>query len=322
MSKLNSSNLSSDTSRLKQEALEWQVTLWSGEVTAEQYRAFEVWQQSSDLHQQTWAEIEGLQQRLHAVPGSAFSLIKDQPDSLKRRRLIQLLSVAAITGITVPAARKSEAWQMLAADYRTYAGQQRELVLADGSKLMMNTATALDIDYSASSRKLILRQGEIYVTTAPDVTRARPLLVETEHGVAEALGTKFNVRLKPHATTVSVHDGAVRLSSENGFHALTLASGMQATLSENAVTRATPVGNESAWIDGQLVAEQMRLGSFLDELARYRAGIIRYDQRVADMLVSGVFPLPDTDRILQSLLQALPLHIHSFSRYLITVHAA
>lgn len=311
-----------EDAQLQQEALEWQVLLWSGEVTDDQQHAFEAWLARSALHQQAWSEIEAMQQKLQLVPQATIGLVRHKISSAKRRRFMQMLGLAAVTGSAVPIVRQSEGWQALAADYRTHTGQQEKIVLADGSQLIMNTSTSVDIAYSEHERRLVLYEGEIYISTAPDHSQARPLLVQTRHGTATALGTKFNVRLKHHETRVSVHEGAVRLRSDNGLHDLTIASGMQAGLLNGALSKISANGNETAWLDGKLVAEQLRLGDFLDELSRYRTGVIRYDQTVANMLVSGVFPLSDTDRVLQSLLQALPLRIDYFSKYWVTVHAA
>jgi transmembrane sensor len=314
-------NPSAEYANARQQALEWQVVLWSGEVTAAEQQSFEEWLTLSDLHQQAWREIGVMQKKLQLVPDRTIALLKDTTHSAKRRRLLQMLGLAAVTTGTVPIVRNSESWQTLAADYRTHTGQQEKILLADGSQLMMNTATSVDVAYSEHERRLILHQGEIYISTAPDARQARPLLVQTRHGTAQALGTQFNVRLKPHETRVAVHQGQVKLRPENGLYSLVIGSGKQAGFSNDAVTTLTPSTNESAWLDGKLVAEQMRLGAFLDELSRYRSGVIRYDQTVANMVVSGVFPLLDTDRVLQSLLQALPLRVDYFSRYWVTVHA-
>jgi transmembrane sensor len=312
-------NPSAEYGHAQKQALQWQVILWSGEVTAAEQQSFEEWLTASDVHQQAWREIGVMQQKLQLVPDRAVSLLKDKTYSAKRRRLLQMLGLAAVSAGTVPIVRNSESWQTLAADYRTHTGQQEKIVLADGSQLMMNTATSVDIAYGDHERRLILHQGEIYISTAADETR--PLLVQTRHGTAQALGTQFNVRLKPHETRVAVHQGQVKLRSENGLYSLVIASGKQAGFSNDAVTTLTTNTNESAWLEGRLVAEQMRLGAFLDELSRYRSGVIRYDHTVANMVVSGVFPLLDTDKVLQSLLQALPLRIDYFSRYWVTVYA-
>jgi transmembrane sensor len=306
----------------QQQALEWQVVLWSGEVTVEQQQLFEAWISHHPEHQQAWAEVQRMQQKLQSVPQQAIGLIRDKQPSSERRRLLRMLGFAVVTAGTVPVVRQSDTWQALAADYRTHTGQQEKVMLADGSQLIMNAATALDIAYSASERKLILHEGEIHLNSAEHSTPNRPLRVQTRHGVATAMGTSFNVRLKPHETRVSVYEGAVQLQSHHGQQSLLVTKGMQAAIQTNALTPVTTNGNESAWLEGKLVAEQQRLGDFLDELSRYRSGVIRCDHVAANLVVSGVFPLQDTDRVLQSLAEAMPLRIDYFSRYWVTVHAA
>ncbi len=56
----------------------------------------------------------------------------------------------------------------------------------------------------------------------------------------------------------------------------------------------------AAWTRGVLVAEDMRVADFVAELARYRPGVLRCDRRVAELRVTGVFSLRDTDRALET----------------------
>ena len=58
-----------------------------------------------------------------------------------------------------------------------------------------------------------------------------------------------------------------------------------------------------------LVADDMRLGDFLAELSRYRSGHLGWDPAVAELRLVGAFPLGDTDRILASLEESLPLRV-------------
>ena len=71
-----------------------------------------------------------------------------------------------------------------------------------------------------------------------------------------------------------------------------------------------------------LVASDMRLDRFIDELRRYRPGLITLAPEVAGLRLSGVFPLADTDRILQSLVQVLPVRIHVPVRYWVRIGPA
>lgn len=77
--------------------------------------------------------------------------------------------------------------------------------------------------------------------------------------------------------------------------------------------------NVGAWVDGMLVASQMRLADFLAELGRYRHGQLGCSERVADLRISGSYPLDDSERILQMLEVALPVRVRRFTRYWVTV---
>lgn len=68
-----------------------------------------------------------------------------------------------------------------------------------------------------------------------------------------------------------------------------------------------------------LVASQMRLADFLAELGRYRHGQLGCSEQVADLRISGSYPLDDSERILQMLEVALPVRVRRFTRYWVTV---
>ncbi|MGV2834146.1 hypothetical protein ACNPOQ_10385, partial [Pseudomonas shirazensis] len=77
--------------------------------------------------------------------------------------------------------------------------------------------------------------------------------------------------------------------------------------------------DRGAWVDGMLVAAQMRLADFLDELSRYRHGRLSCSEQVANLRISGSYPLDDSERILQMLEVALPVSVRRFTRYWVTV---
>jgi transmembrane sensor len=76
-----------------------------------------------------------------------------------------------------------------------------------------------------------------------------------------------------------------------------------------------------AWADGMLVAAHMRLADFLAELGRYRRGQLNCDPKVADLLISGTYPVDDSERVLDLLAVSLPVRIKRFTRYWVTVEA-
>lgn len=63
----------------------------------------------------------------------------------------------------------------------------------------------------------------------------------------------------------------------------------------------------------------MRLEDFLNEVGRYRPGYLRCAASIADLRLSGVFRLEDTDKLLAVLPRTLPVQLRYRTRWWITV---
>ncbi|WP_198089213.1 FecR domain-containing protein, partial [Variovorax sp. E3] len=224
--------------------------------------------------------------------------------------------------------RASPAREWLA-DHRTATGERRELRLPDGTRIQLNTATAIDVAYDTKLRLVRLRAGEVWIDTAPDSVASgdpayRPFVVETAQGRLKALGTRFMARqLEDRRSHVAVLEGAVQVRPDDARGlAVVVRAGEQAGFSASAVDAVTAVGPDADdWSRGVLRARNMRLQDFLAELGRYRPGVLRCDAAVADLRVSGVFQLGDTGPVLDSLPQALPVDVLYRTRYWVTVVA-
>lgn len=322
----------SGTDAVHRAALEWQVTLWSGEVTAGERQAFEHWLAADPAHARAWQRVQRVSRQLHAVPatiaGPALRATSPAPVRTGRRNLLRGLVLLAGGGALAHAVRETPQWQSATADYGTARGERQDVTLPDGTHLTLNTSTAVDLRFTGRERRVLLRRGEILIATAPDGAPVhRPFVVETREGDIRALGTRFTVRhvddAAPAEVLVQVFEGAVEITPREGGSPVRVAAGEQARFGRagaRAATAAEPMA--AAWSRGLLVAEHQRLGDFLAELGRYRGGILRCDPAVADLPVSGVYPLQDTDAILQSLVQALPIRVRMTTRYWVTVTAA
>ncbi|MNE77579.1 fec operon regulator FecR [compost metagenome] len=139
------------------------------------------------------------------------------------------------------------------------------------------------------------------------------------HGQAIALGTRFSVRLDGPLTRVAVLEGAV---AARPLHAagLLLKAGERSAFDANQVLPAAPLeSGDLAWEHGMLLARDMRLADLLQELGRYRPGVLRCHPAVRELKVSGAFPLTDTDASLRLLGDTLPVAIQGLTRYWVTV---
>lgn len=317
-------------------ALAWQVTLWSGEVTARERQGFERWLAADPAHGRAWHRVQQLNQQvnqqLHAVPtsvaGPVLRVTSSAAADASRRRLLRGLGLLGGGSVLAYALRETSPWRAALADYSTARGEHQDLTLPDGSRLMLNTRTIVDLRFTGQERRVLLHRGEVLIATAPDRAPAhRPFVVETREGEICALGTRFTVRhlddASPAEVLVRVFGGAVELAPREGGRPVRIPAGYQARFSRANVQPGSIVDPMAdAWSRGLLVAEHQRLADFLAELGRYRAGVLRCDPAVADLPVSGVYPLRDTDAILQSLVQALPIRVRMTTRYWVTVSPA
>lgn len=318
----------------------WLARLWSESATKDDIDACERWRAAHPDHERAWQRLGVIGQKFDAVPSRlAFDTLTARPSprtsAVGRRRALRVFGgivTLAGAGYTL---RQSPMWDTVAADYATGVGEVRRIRLADGTHLWLDTASAVDVRMSAGERRIVLRRGRICVETAevastdsrpPASTyRSAPLVVVTRQGEIRDIGTRFTVRDDGERTQVAVFEGIVLVRTANGVHTERLDAGQAASFSPNAIALADPADafdeNAAAWTRSQLIVERQRLGDLVATLARYRRGVLRCDAAVADLRVSGVFSLADTDRALASLTVGLPVETIYRTRYWVTVKA-
>jgi transmembrane sensor len=306
-----------------QRAAEWMARLWAEDASAADADACAAWRAADPEHERAWTRLQRFARQFEALPREVAcgALAPASRHAAGRRRALQLLGLIAAGGGTALLAHESGLWQRAASDYRTAVGETRAIVLADGTQVVLDTASAIDVRYGANERRIVLRAGAILVTSAHEAAPAyRPLLVATPQGTATALGTRFSVRLDDGESRVAVFQGAVSLQPVNeGAPSLHLQAGQQAVYTRLAVQDIGKVEDSAAWADGSLVAERMRLDQLLAELGRYRHGVLRCDESIAGLRVTGVYSLRDTDRSLANLALSLPVQARYRTRYWVSV---
>ena len=319
-----------------EEAAQRLIILGSDESSDEYQQECRHWCQQDPEHEEAWQRAINLQHKMGLLPGW---LVKDtlqrpsisgleQPE--RRHHLTALIGLiiagpAAYLALS-PDARKASLgqWHLLTADYRTHAGEQQQVELSDGSVLFLNTSTSVSIHFSAEQRLIVLHQGEIEVITAKD-TQQRPLSVRSTHGLMTALGTRFLVRLisGEGQTTLAVQEGAVAVSltAEHQSTSTRVIQARQHTRFDHQVIAEPQMGSAGLeqWRQGLLVAQDMPLGQLIEELSRYRSGWLRCEPDVAQLKLSGVFRLDNTDQILNSLSLSLPVAVVYRTPYWVSV---
>lgn len=301
-----------------EQASHWLMLHWGGELDVEQRQRFAAWQACDPEHRRAWQRLEHLQGTLAGVPAhTANAVLRELPDA-RRRQALKLLGLALLAGGSGYLAQSQLPWREAMADLRSSTGERLQRTLADGSRLALNSGSAVNIRYSASERRIQLLSGELLLDSGHDPAK-RPLIVETVAGEIQALGTRFAVHEISGGSRVDLYEGELELRPRYA-ETSRLRTGQQRWFSAE---RNAPIGladrNAIAWNEGRLIAERMPLGRFITELSRHRPGILRCDPDVAELPLTGVFPLADTDRVLAALQQSLPVEMQRVTRYWVTV---
>lgn len=272
------------------------------------------------MHAVVWERLQALGAHLHrpaaSLPPQAATHVLRQAEAAQRRtaRRKALMSLGILTtgGLLAWRLHSTSTVRHMLADASTRHGERHRILLPDGGTLQLNTDTAVNIAFTPQLRRIELLSGEIYLTSGHD-PQGRPLFVQTRDGRAQALGTRYRVRLLDTHSEVAVDDGSVSLwphDSAGGTAQSTLHAGDAALMTP---TQVMPLPDDArmdatAWTEGELSVRNMTLARFLDELSRHH-GAISCDPAIAQWPVSGVFQLDDTRKVLALLSQYLPIEI-------------
>lgn len=321
---------------LEQAAI-WQARLRESErASGEDPRLradFSAWLMADRRHRQAFAEMEALWGALEEPVASAMAG-RDRTDqrttgkgaagAAPRRDGKRSLPGLAIAACLLLAMLVGIGWQQdwpnrWQSDYVTGVGEQTPIELDDGSRITLNTQSAVAVEYTQGERRVRLLKGEAWFEVASDLSR--PFTVTTGQGTVEVTGTRFNLRLEASAAVVSLDEGRVQLrAGEQSGNAVALAPGQQARLTEEGIL-ATGSFDRTAvtgWLRHQFVFYDTPLAQVVQALNRHRAGrILIVDEGLNRLRVSGVFSTREPDDALDIITSTLPVEQTRITDYLV-----
>lgn len=283
-------------------ALDWFVTLQAAEGDADTIAAFERWLAADPSHATAFDRVAALSD-MPAMRMASLALARRIRTQARRpvRRWLPLAAAAALVLVGIqlyPLLRLY--WE---ADFRTATGSRQEFALPDGSKMMLNTASAVAIDFKDGRRSVRLLRGEAYFDVVRDA--ARPFKVAGGYGEIEVKGTAFAVRSDANEDTVVLERGRVDVARQSDRSNLVhLAPGGLATVTATSLARSetADIAAMLAWRDGRYVFHDQPLSRVVQNLRRYYSGVIFIaNERVARAPVSGNYRTDDPESALRSL---------------------
>ncbi len=319
-----------DSVHLSEVAIDWMVKLGSGHASADDQAAFNDWLTADIRHRTAWQEVCGmLQEPLTIInqaeqvqPGqrraALLALIADKPLLRRRRKVLGGGAAILLLGATGAVWHRQQSLFTLFADVHTATAERQTVQLEDGSTLILNARSAVDVRFTAGLRLVRLIEGDIVAKVAPDADRA--FVVQTREGDIRALGTQFMVSQKKDHSLVSVlehrvlvrHASESQLVLEEGGVARLDTRGVTALAQENAMAHA-------AWMRGVLDVRDQSLAEVIDALRPYWRGYLRVSPEAARLRVFGVFQLDEPQAALHALVETQPIVMRQFGSLLVSI---
>ncbi|WP_226636489.1 FecR family protein [Novosphingobium profundi] len=266
-----------------EQARAWIVRLASGTMSADELDQLESWtatdprNRAAFLHErQSWQDLDLLADAFGPPP---HVLPIRRVRSQARRWVSTLVPVAAAVAIAWLAG--PTAYVRLWADAISAPGEIRRVALADGSQALLDSDSAIAIDFDAKGRTLRLLKGRAWFSVRHG--DARPFLVESAGGTVRDIGTAFEVDDTEANSRVGVTAGAVALE---GGSPLILHAGQRAQFGPDGRAErlvALPVDRIGNWREGELLLRQVPLEKAIRAVARYRRAPVFILSDLADM---------------------------------------
>jgi len=212
---------------IAEEAADWMIKLDRDEQPSnEERQALKQWLEQSPLHEEELGKTVKLWGKMNILTELAVPLgVTEVP--LGRRSLFEYLRSVLVDyanygrlafiiaglaiAITLVVVKQADPLTSSNGLYATTVGEQKATTLADGSTVLLNTNSQIQVAYGADYRDIHLLKGEVFFTveSQPDY----PFRVYVGNGRVQAIGTAFSVYLKDESVDVTVSEGRVAFAA-------------------------------------------------------------------------------------------------------------
>jgi transmembrane sensor len=291
-------------SSLTQQATEWIAVLTSGDATTDDAERLEAWRRMSPSHEQAFADAA----RLWKTMGPALSAKRRRTVSLSRRVFIGGGATAAAavgTALVGSFLGVTPSYSALAADFATARGEQKTVVLTDGSTVEMDGGSILCVDFTANMRALTLSDGAAVFHVVPDPERQ--FCVSAESGITTANAASFAIGHGADEVSVDCLEGQIEVKCRG---TLRLKTGQSIRYFDTGLSDMDQSEPQSmaAWRRGLLVFRDKSLADVVMDINRHRRGnVLIAGSTLSQRRVSGVFHLSRPDEIIAQLQASLNL---------------
>lgn len=304
--------------KLFEEAARWHIRLRDPDARPELHDTFLVWVRQDPRHLEAYDRAESLWRSMGNADtaetrrdeNAIASLVAEGRSRRRAARVAGIIGCLLVAGLGLW--QGPDAFDSLRADHIAWTGQRESLVLEDGTRIDLNSGTAIAVDFTDTERRVRMFRGEAFFDVAHDI--AQPFVVEMPEGSLRVTGTRFNVDLTQDVADIALVEGAVTLVARNAPDMPTnLSAGHRASVRTGSVSapQTFDIESRTAWRSGRMIFYRTPLSEVLAELGRYqRGGIVLMNDRAASLPVTGAFSTEDPAEVTDIIAETLGLSVH------------
>lgn len=337
-----------DLRTIEAEASAWIARLDCDDACEEDRAAFREWRNRSAQHQEIAARLSSVWSELYvlkelAVPPEKQVIAK--PAFTWPFKSVLPWSVGLAAGFALIVAFgiliSFQGWtgpeRMRV--YSTEVGVQKTVELSDGSTILLNTNSQVEVRYTQEARDIRLLHGEAFFDVASNPRR--PFTVYAGTGFVRAVGTAFTVHLRNNNVEVTVTEGDVELISLIDPIAVNapertrltperlavVAAGQSALFSEEIESLETipesELNRKLSWRQGVLVFAGDPLAKVVADISRYTdMTIVILDPELRDLRIGGYFKVGEVDAMFEALEKGFGIRVERVNEAEVQLSAA
>ena len=328
------------------QAAVWQARLGADDVAAREQADFQAWLSADTDNRRAWDSIQALTDDINILSGlaresgevlsstmqravadckaevaSVAGKVKALAWRSRRRKALQrgagAIAASLLLAVLVHLVGWPLPWQAggdAVPRYTTAVGEQRTVMLADGSLLTLNTDTSLSVAISDSGRRIHMVEGEAYFDVAAD--SQRPFVVTLKNSFVRVTGTAFNIRQRGRQAIITVMEGKVQVGSDvrvgdsSALHYLE--RGEQAFFDGDKFTyhklEDNALNNVMLWREGKLSFDNQTVDKIVEEIQYYsKEKIVIGNAEIGNLTAGGIFYTDELTSFIDAMENGLPV---------------
>lgn len=293
----------------RHEAATWFARLGQKRVSTADIHDFFEWRKDPDNArayarvEKAWNTSQALAEDPDIAALTAEALGQSPPQVQARHMVSRLWKPIAAGAMALSALGLISVWTLnRPQSYATGVGEQRTLRLADGSRVILDTDSRVEVRLRSDRRSVTLVSGQAFFDVEGDP--ARPFVVTAGETTVTAVGTRFDVRRLGLGAKVTLIEGRVDVGTSSASKpAWSLTPGQQVvTARRRPEVRSVDAARETSWTAGRLIFAATPIREAVAEVSRYSDRRIELkDKGIAQIPVSGAFDTGNTDAFIAAL---------------------